>query len=518
MNKQLLIIILFVLPALALNILISPATSATFTFNSPYPPPGTVPPTLLPYPPPQTFVSPLPTPSPIPSPTPASVVTPNPSAEAQRALNYVAQRQGIPVKDLVIVTDHSTEYPNLGRKFRVVTVLDTRPGGRFYNLLVDLENGQIEENVSALLSAEDRAYLAKYGKLEPALYERLQQANDNQVLPVAIWVAGQPQRIQEEIFAELAATFPEARAALARFDKPIAVDDPALATRIRAEYNKMLIEDTAIRIAPLVSHLQQRGIRVTTYGALPSVTAWLTKRQILELVRRNDVGMIYLIEERGAPEMDTAAPTNLTPIVWSRGITGTGATIAILDRGRIDPNVACLHVTGTRNTPQGTDAHMTWIASIAACEHATYRGIAPGATVLSAGFDDGDYPGPNSQQDAVAALQWAVDSPHTAPIANISYGWEADNNLRWTDRAFDYWARSEFVLITKSAGNTGGSITSPGKGWNVLTVGGTDDHQNPNWGDDTMWGSSAYINPTSSNGDREKPEVVAPAVDITTIG
>jgi len=215
--------------------------------------------------------------------------------------------------------------------------------------------------------------------------------------------------------------------------------------------------------------------------------------------------------------MDTAAPTDLASIVWSRGITGAGATIAILDGGRIDPAVTCLDITDTRNTPQGTDAHMTRVASVVACDHATYQGIAPGAIMLSAGFDDSDYPGPNSQQDAVAALQWAVDSPHTAPIANISYGWEADNNLHWTDQAFDYWARSGFVLIAKSAGNTGGSITSPGKGWNILTVGGTDDHQNAAWGDDTMWGSSAYINPTSSNGDREKPEVVAVAAGITTI-
>ncbi len=467
-----------------------------------------------------TFGSPLATPlfnSPLPTPNPSPTPLPGPSVEAQRALAYIAQRRGIPAKDLVVVTDHPTEYPNLGRKFQVVTVLDTRPDGRFYDLLVDLRSGYIEEDLSALLAAEDRAYLARYGKLEPALHERLQQVSDDQVLPVAIWIAGKPRRTQEAIFASLAARFPEAQAALARFDKPMAVDDPALAARIRVEYNKMLAEDTAIRIAPLMTHLQQRGASVVTYSALPSVTTWLTKRQILELARRNDVGMIYLIEEQGRDEVETAIPTDLVPIVWDRGFDGTGVTVAILEDGNIDPNTTCLNVSATRNSPNvGPESHKTMVGGIVACDHATYRGVAPGATLVDAGFDSSGGTGMSTQQDAVAALQWAVVT-QSAPIVNSSFGFEADNNLHWTDRAFDYWARHEFVLIAKSAGNTAGSITSPGKGWNLLTVGGTNDQNNANWSDDIMWASSAYSNPSSPNGDREKPEVVAVASTITTI-
>ena len=96
-----------------------------------------------------TFGSPLVTPvlfnSPLSTPIPSPTPLPGPSAEAQRALAYIAQRQGIADKDLVIVTDHPTEYPNLGRKFQVVIVLDTRPGGRFYDLLVDLHDGRIRK-------------------------------------------------------------------------------------------------------------------------------------------------------------------------------------------------------------------------------------------------------------------------------------------------------------------------------------------------------------------------------------
>ena len=155
------------------------------------------------------------------------------------------------------------------------------------------------------------------------------------------------------------------------------------------------------------------------------------------------------------------------------------------------------------------------MATISACDHNTYRGVAPGATLLDAGFDRSGWV--TSQEDAINALRWAVESPHTASVVNISEGWEEDDHMHWTDRAFDYWARHEFVLITKSAGNSGGSITSPGKGWNLLTVGGFNDHDTVRWGDDTIYASSAYTNPISPNGDREKPEIVAPAVNITTI-
>jgi hypothetical protein len=193
--------------------------------------------------------------------------------------------------------------------------LDTRSEGRFYSLLVDLDNGYIEEDLAAVREAEEKAYLNRYGKLEPALYRRLQEVDDDEVLPVAIWVAGESQRSQEELFAAVAARFPEAQAALARSGKPWDVEDPELAARIKAEYNRLSVTDTAARIEPLVKYLKQRGAEIRTYGTLPSVTAWLTKRQILGLSRYDEVGMIYLIEEEVHKDLDVAVPTDLVPVV-----------------------------------------------------------------------------------------------------------------------------------------------------------------------------------------------------------
>jgi len=57
-------------------------------------------------------------------------------------------------------------------------------------------------------------------------------------------------------------------------------------------------------------------VSVRTYGALPSVTARLTKRQIADVADRDEVGMIYLIEDRGHGELNSAAGTRAE---WWRG-------------------------------------------------------------------------------------------------------------------------------------------------------------------------------------------------------
>ncbi len=133
----------------------------------------------------------------------------------------------------MIEGDHPTEYPSLGRGFQVVTLIDTRPNGQIYKLLVDLADYTIEEDISALLDSEALAYETQYGKLQPDLYLRLHELDDNDTLTVAVWMASQPQKtladLQASIFVVIAAKYPEAQAAIERSGKPMDVDDPKLA-------------------------------------------------------------------------------------------------------------------------------------------------------------------------------------------------------------------------------------------------------------------------------------------------
>lgn len=246
------------------------------------------------------------------------------------------------------------------------------------------------------------------------------------------------------------------------------------------------------------------------------------------LAARDDVGVIYL-SEGGQRRLllNSAVPTNLAQVVWARGYDGTGVDIAILEDDNVDftsnslecpagTNNCFQHPGATRWAMYGEDWHATLVASAAASNHPTYRGMAPGAAVMSAGIQ-----GPNRQDD-IDALRWALDQG--AEVINASYGWcpgsaQMDN----IDRAFDYYARSRFRLFVVAAGNNDALcpfdyVDSPAKGWNVLSVGAYDDHNDSNWSNDTMPNWSAWVDPDSPNHDREKPEVVAPGVEIVGIG
>ena len=271
------------------------------------------------------------------------------SGAAQKGLVYISEREDIPTEALIIAADHPTEYPASGRKFQVVTLIDTRRGGQVYKLLVDLTNGQIEEDISTLLSTEIQIHQTRYGKLDPALYKRLQALKDDDLVPVAIWMTTQPNKTlaeqQEAAFATLAAKYPEAQSALTHSGKPMDVGDPELAQRIEAEYISLLATEAQARIQPLVKELEDQGVSIITYAGLPTFTAILPKQTILSLAQHTDVSNIYLIEAHKQPEMESVAPTILAPTVWARGHSGSGVTIAILDIGNVDSNNTYLNLS-----------------------------------------------------------------------------------------------------------------------------------------------------------------------------
>lgn len=454
---------------------------------------------------------------------PTPTAEPTLSAEAHKARQHVSEQTGIPVADLLVVNDRTVTYPLLGRSFRLVTVFDTgTPDGQEHILMIDPTDGAFVD-IDTMDAAEEKAAQEKYGKLEPALYERLQEIGEEELLPVAFWFTAGPDSLsREEINNILVSRYPEAAQALAKWGEPWAVEDPELRREIRDAYRQLRDESVTERVSAVVTELQDAyGVVVTTYPGMPSVSATLSKEMIELLAKHPDVAVIYLIEEPGAQAMDTAAWTDRAHTVWGAGYTGAGRRIATIELNRISSQVPCLTIASTVNPGLPLSTHHTHVASVAACNSDLYPGIARGAQLVDAGFSSTG----NKQTNAIQALQQALVN-HNADAANISYVFEYDRNLNWTDRAFDYWARSEDTLIVAAIGNRENNPNlypgSPSKGWNVLTVGGSNDSQNAYWADDDFAeGSyipdidSAYLNPISNRGDREKPEVVAPAWSIS---
>ncbi len=101
---------------------------------------------------------------------------------------------------------------------------------------------------------------------------------------------------------------------------------------------------------------------------------------------------------------------------------------------------------------------------------------------------------------------------NSSTILQNSWGDDTGYILMPVDRYFDHVAWTNHKTIVVSAGNLGNDnahITSPAKAYNVIAVGGFLDQDTPSWTDDTIAGYSSYADPSSTNGDREKPEVVA---------
>ncbi|MDQ1262104.1 MAG: hypothetical protein QG575_1285 [Euryarchaeota archaeon] len=248
--------------------------------------------------------------------------------------------------------------------------------------------------------------------------------------------------------------------------------------------------------------------------------------------------------------------------LWEKGIDGQGITVAVLDSG-IDKNhpdligkvVAEKNFLADEITADDLLGHGTMVAGIIAgsgvASNGSYKGIAPGAKLISVKVIDGK--GDGKVSDIIAGIEWAVYNG--ADVLSLSLG---GINLGETNPPITMAAdnaASAGVVVCVAAGNrnsseTGGQVAgtsgsqvgkskspiklsqtdeakkdvyyllvpivlalppglidSPGDGVKVITVGATD--------------ANGHIASFSGSGptrdDRIKPDVVAPGVDIISI-
>ncbi|MHB8118540.1 MAG: S8 family peptidase [Methanothrix sp.] len=249
--------------------------------------------------------------------------------------------------------------------------------------------------------------------------------------------------------------------------------------------------------------------------------------------------------------------------LWEKGIDGQGITVAVLDSG-IDKNhpdligkvVAEKNFLADEITADDLLGHGTMVAGIiagsGAASNGKYKGIAPGAKLISVKVIDGK--GDGKVSDIIAGIEWAVYNG--ADVLSLSLG---GINLGETNPPITMAADNAAgagVVVSVAAGNrnsseTGGQVAgtsssqvgqgktpadlsqtgngnnkdvyyllvpivlalppglidSPGDGVKVITVGATD--------------ANGHIASFSGSGptrdDRIKPDVVAPGVDIISI-
>jgi Subtilase family/Bacterial Ig-like domain len=234
-----------------------------------------------------------------------------------------------------------------------------------------------------------------------------------------------------------------------------------------------------------------------------------------------------------------AAARGAVDASWASGSRdrGRGVSVGVVEYHNVRPGgdlwgvVKRSHSTSGRlaYTGPGQFDHPTWVAGAVAGHAGSYRGVAPGASIVSSGTG-GYYPSVAYDRKIIAAADWAI-SPGggDADIVNTSLAQDTATGAEEARRYFDAIVDQGGRLAVSAAGNyvnfNGWQIASPGTGYNVLTVGGVDDRGTPRRRDDRIWyapgsnGSNWFDRPSdpwNRHGDYNKPNLVAPAVGVRT--
>jgi subtilisin family serine protease len=383
-----------------------------------------------------------------------------------------------------------------------------------------------------MVSADEhgKVWIAK-PKIEGKLIDYMSQMKPEETVTVSIWaIYVSPEAELQQIPSK----YP---------DVPFVGYYPALGANvspdvldaIEADITEIKLRANNEAVQPVVDFLQATASTILYVGKYaPTVDAELSREDVYKLARLAEVESISLPPEEVEPCMVTASRTiNADDVWWGEGYdggynygsgspTGTQTKVAVVDDGIDFTHPYLDHANGgTRPGTTIRGEHGTEVAGCIASDHSAYTGIAPGTEILDANCANVL----NWYVYWKDACEWAHEN--NADIYNFSAGDSTgggcDNDIcKFFDHIAYVWGR----LPVCSAGNDASYVTSPANAWNVLAVGGIDDHNTVSWTDDTLYQDSNYVNPNSPKrpgdyylplvNDREKPEVCAPAVDITT--
>ena len=355
-------------------------------------------------------------------------------------------------------------------------------------------------DIEALVAAARAKQRDAYGALDPRLARHLAGLADDERVPVAIWLV-EPERMPGE-----------------RPEEGTSSEDVDKLARLQTERRAAEVAEVT---TPVLERLRQFDEAASASSSSPLVWAKLPAGFVRELANDERVDTIYGDLEKGGPETNLSREVVGANLAPADTLDGSGVQVGVVESGgladttnpfmaieRSDPGPSC----------GGTTAHATGVAGIIRARAGvsrvfgfpirnTLQGFAP-ASRLSVGSwcSTGD-----NRTRVDSAANWG------ARVITNSYFTDFTGATTADDRHADGLVHDRWRLFVKSAGNRGGGdgrVTSPGNGYNVLTVGNVNLMGTPARADDVMAGTSSFVDPTSTNGDREKPEISAPGTSI----
>ena len=434
----------------------------------------------------------------------------DPSADSEAALVALAavgKQLGVSPETLKVEAVGTAYYPNLDRTVQSFKIADRK--GLLYSIAVDEKLRAADPQT---LAADERLQrLSRFGALDPALAERIEKGSIEPIA-VTIWVRDTTKRRWDR---------PEARGESL---SPEAIDELyAGVAEARAAALKPVV-------APVLERVRALDPKASTNELAPVIGATLSAEALQKLARDPDIDTIYL-DLPSEPELDIAKATTGISTIHASGTLGRGVRVVDVEAlsAQVEANSLYLRpvVQDLVNLCPGVDVHATAVAGIMIERRLNWfgspsgeEGTSPAIELRSGGACTSD--AIPMQDTTTRGVRWG------ARIINLSWGHDTSSQLRGLDRFYDEIVLNQWRTVTKSAGNTtpgpsctqlplDGTITSPGLAYNVITVGGFDDRNTAVWSDDSMYECSSTRNPASLHGDREKPDLAAPAVNITVV-
>ncbi len=422
------------------------------------------------------------------------------SAGAAAALKVGSAQVGAATDGMTVIAEAKLSYPYSGRSATTYKLMDGK--GELSGLTLDEQLQPVDAR--KLADSERQARRAKLGALDEAVASRL-KALGGARLPVMLWLAG-----------ELTAPTPRPPAT----GEPL---DPKWIDQLLLAADAGLAKVLERRINPVLELVRVHDSKARSGVSAPYIMAELGADALRSLALHPEIDRIYHLGEVSNELLVAKQATGLD-VVALAGLHGQGVRVAAIEAqaGTIEPNSLLIRpvLQNTLNVCAGqVSGHATSVAGVMLERRLSYfnageEGVASGVQLWAGGSCS------NRSDQMIDAQSRAAD--WGARAINLSFGSDTQLNLNGEDRAVDALVFNRWRTVVKSAGNRpctagDGNVTSPGLAYNVVTVGGFDDRGTPTWADDMVDVCASFLNPMSRHGDRQKPELAAPSVNIEVV-
>ncbi len=425
----------------------------------------------------------------------------------QAALQALRDRLGRGIGKLRVIGRARASFPELGQAVWDFKIRDAK--GALHQ--VALDDALHAVDLERLAREERTARTSRYGSLDAALAARIAQSPEARQ-SVIVWIVDRSTRREPRppIHGE--------RLSAIQIDATYAGNEAARAALLEAQ------------IRPVLERLRRVDPSARADNASPAIAMTAGAEALSALARDPDIDRIYL-DLHGTPETgEVAKETTGISGLQAGGLKGSGVRIALTEaEGMVEPGSLLLNtiLQDSVNVCTTPSAHTTEVASIIKGRRISIFGATAGlegaAPLVELRVGGSCSTNSTELMDASSrAASWG------ARVIGMSWGLDTQLMTGGVDRFYDDMTFNRWRTVVKSAGNRAcstpgdpasgpgtGLTTSPGLGFNVITVGGFDDHDTRSWLGDTVYVCSSFANPISTHGDREKPELSAPAVNLT---